>query len=70
MPSGKGTNGRPRAPKRRAIDLRAGDQVLCSGRWRTIRSVTAYRSGWLTDAEAATLVGDEGYVYPPTALDR
>jgi hypothetical protein len=64
MPGGDPScsNGRPRAPKCRTIDLRVGDQILCTGRWRTIRGIVAYRDGWFTEEQAATC-GSEGYVY-------
>jgi hypothetical protein len=29
------------------------DQVLSTGRWRTIKSNAAYRALWLTEAQAA-----------------
>jgi len=65
MPYGPGgnSNGRPRPPKRRTIDLRSGDEILCSGRWQTIRGVTAYRANDLTEAQAIAHQGDCGYVY-------
>lgn len=62
---GKG-NGRPRPPKRRTIDLRPGDELLCGGRWTRIASVLAYRAHWLTDSQAADRLADaagDGYVY-------
>jgi len=68
MPSGAyhDGNGRPRAPKRRTIDLRVGDQMMSSGQWRTIKSIRAYRDFWLTDKEAERhrqSGGTDGYVY-------
>jgi hypothetical protein len=65
MPAGSyaGGNGRPRPPKQRPIDLRVGDQILSTGRWRTIKSIAAYRAFWLTEAQAARQEGDDGYVY-------
>jgi hypothetical protein len=65
MPSGPGGNGngRPRPPKSRTIDLRPGDEILCSGRWCKIVSVTAHRAHWLTEAQALAHEGDCGYVY-------
>jgi len=35
-------NGRPRPPKLRTIDLRAGDYLLCAGRWARIRGIRAH----------------------------
>jgi hypothetical protein len=55
-------NGRPRPPKRRAVDLRIGDELLCGGRWAKITGARAFSSAWLTFAEAAEYSGD-GYVY-------
>jgi hypothetical protein len=62
---GKNT-GAPRPPKRRAIDLRPGDQLLCEGQWRTIRHVEAFRDCWLTEEQAdAHRDRREGYLYRP-----
>jgi hypothetical protein len=65
MPGGNpsSSNGRPRPPKRRTIDLRVGDQILCMGRWRTIKSIVAYRDGWLTEQAAESSQVVDGYVY-------
>jgi hypothetical protein len=58
-----GSNGLPRPPKRRTIDLRVGDHVLCAGQWRTIKGIKAYRENWLTEAQAAACQGGHGYLY-------
>jgi len=58
-------NGRPRPPKHRTVDLRPGDDVLCQGQWRRIKSVAVYRDGWLSEADANERVGDWGYIYRP-----
>jgi hypothetical protein len=55
-------NGRPRPTKRRTIDLRVGDYLLCAGRWARFTGARAHSSSWLTDAGAAAYRGD-GYVY-------
>lgn len=57
-------NGAPRPPKRRTIDLRPGDQMLCMGEWTTIRSIQAFRDAWLTE-EQAQAWKDDGYLYLP-----
>jgi hypothetical protein len=62
-------NGAPRPPKRRTLDLRPGDQLLCEGQWRTIRSVVAFRDQWLTEEQAERDRG-EGYLYRPVNLTR
>lgn len=61
--TGASDNGRPRAPKVRAIDLRPGDQILCAGQWATVKRVRVYRGFWLTDDGAAAMSGKDGYVY-------
>jgi hypothetical protein len=61
--AGGNGNGRPRPPKLRTIDLRPGDQVLCTGQWATVKRVRVYRGFWLTDDGAATMSGEGGYVY-------
>jgi hypothetical protein len=43
MPAGKGDKCRSRR-KRRTIELRVGDQVLCLDRWRMIKSILAYQA--------------------------
>ena len=60
------SNGHPRPPVKRTIDLRPGDQVMSDGRWWTIKSVRAWRDYWLTE-EQARRHGDgvHGYVYCP-----
>jgi hypothetical protein len=61
-------NGRPRPPKQRTIDLRVGDEIMSTSRWRTIRSIEVYRGFWLTDEQAAWQTPDgDGYNYqlPP-----
>jgi hypothetical protein len=69
MPGGNPscTNGRPRAPRRRTIDLRVADQILYMGRWHTIKSIVAYRDGWLTREQAERFAKWRGDVYslPP-----
>jgi hypothetical protein len=55
-------NGRPRPPKRRTVDLRVGDYMLCAKRWAKITGIRAHCSSWLTEAEAVAYRGD-GYVY-------
>jgi hypothetical protein len=55
-------NGRPRPPKRRTIDLRVDDELLCAGRWARITGIRAHASSWLTETEAKAYPGD-GYVY-------
>jgi hypothetical protein len=55
---------RPRPPKQRVIDLRAGDQLLQDGRWRTVENIRVYRGFWLTDEQAAEHSEDgDGYLY-------
>jgi hypothetical protein len=63
----KGGNGKPRPPKRRTVDLRVGDCLLCNSRWARITGARAFSSAWLTDAEASAYSGD-GYVYRAAAL--
>jgi len=62
-------NGRPRPPKRRTIDLRVGDYLLCAGRWARITGARAHSSSWLTDAEAAVYQGN-GYMYRLADVNR
>ena len=61
--AGSRKDGMPRPPKRRTIDLRAGDYILHRGQWRKVESVTAFRAAWLREAES--LRAAEGYVYRP-----
>jgi hypothetical protein len=72
---------RPRKPKVRAVDIRAGDDVLVNGQWRRVVGVSMLSERMLTDEEAATHDGAgwlvkarEGYVSPMTGgsarLDR
>jgi hypothetical protein len=66
MSTAKGGNGRPRPPRRRTVDLRVGDFLLCNGRWARVVGARAFSSAWLTEAEAAAYYGD-GYVYRSAA---
>jgi hypothetical protein len=61
--AGGNGNGRPRPPKQRTIDLRPGDQVLRSSLWATVKRIRVYRGFWMTDVDAASATGEEGYVY-------
>lgn len=61
--NGNGKHARPRH-KRRVIDLRVGDEILCQGIWRRIEGISAHRDAWLTEADAMRR-SDEGYVYRP-----
>jgi hypothetical protein len=63
---GDPTHGRPHPPKRRTIDLRTGDHIMLGGAWHRIRGILCTRDQWLTEEEAASLAGDEGYLYRPT----
>jgi hypothetical protein len=56
---------RPRPPKRRIIDLRAGDDVLVNGRWQRIEKIVAFSDTWITEEQGARPRGDEGYLYRP-----
>jgi hypothetical protein len=40
------SNGKPRPPKQRTIDLRVGDFVMVNKQWRKILGVSAYRDAW------------------------
>jgi hypothetical protein len=63
---GMGTGrAKPRPPKMRAIDLRAGDETLARGRWRTIKAITAYRDNWMSEERAAAYTANDGYIYRP-----
>ena len=66
---------RPRRPKVRAVDIRAGDDVFVNGQWRRVVGVSMLSERMLTDEEAAQHDGDgdgwlvkaaEGYVTPMT----
>jgi hypothetical protein len=57
-----GRNSRPRH-KKRTIDLRVGDELMCNGRWRKIVEIEADRQGWLNDEKAAARTDDYGYSY-------
>jgi hypothetical protein len=60
------SNGHPRPPVKRTIDLRPCDQMLSEGQWCTIKSVRAWRDFWLTEEEALKHVNsDDGYLYCP-----
>jgi len=60
------SNGRPRSPVKRTIDLRPGDQMLSGEHWWTIESARAWRDFWLTEEQAVNDAhGDHGYVYCP-----
>ena len=76
---------RPRRPKFRAVDIRAGDDVLVNGQWRRVVGVSMLSERMLTDEQAETHAADEdddgwlvkareGYVSPLTGgsvrLDR
>jgi hypothetical protein len=61
----------PRPPKQRIVDLRAGDQVLFQGKWRSIKEIAASSESWVT-AEQAQRPRECGYCYKPmnrTAAD-
>ena len=60
---GDGEHLRMRRYKRRAIDLRAGDRVLCLGRWRRIERIWAYRDCWLDKEQVGRRRTAEGYLY-------
>jgi hypothetical protein len=62
---GDPNHGRPSHPKTRTIDLRIGDEVQIDGSWRRIRGIVCARDAWLTEEEAAALVGEEGFLYRP-----
>jgi hypothetical protein len=64
MGVGRGTNGTPRPPKRRAMDLRVGDYILIGGQWRKIKNLEAYRANVVSDEYAATTKDYSGYMYP------
>lgn len=56
----------PRKPKRRTIDIRAGDQVLCMGEWRPVLAVAAFRWSWISEESARGWEPETGgYVYHP-----
>ena len=61
-----GRNGRPRPPKTRTIDLRVGDDVMVSQRWRRVLDIRAYRDGWIRPEQADVIYG--GYVVTPATL--
>src|SRR5262245_3948672 len=63
-----GRSGVPRPPKQRSIDLRVGDDVLSNGTWRKVLAIEAYREHWLTEAEAANVGHEQGYLYRPAEL--
>ena len=50
-------------PTIRAIDQRPGDDMLCNGRWRTIRDIVAYRDNWIDEATMARRSGNDGWIY-------
>ena len=57
------SNGHPRPPIKRTIDLRPGDQMICEGQWWTIKSVRAWRDFWLTEDRASKHVdSNDGYL--------
>lgn len=59
-----GRNGRPRH-KARAIDLRTGDEVLVTRRWRRIIDIEAQSDNFMSDEDAANRRADDnhGYTY-------
>lgn len=44
---------RPRPPKQRIVDLRAGDEVLVEGQWRKVLGLSAFLEREVSDEEAA-----------------
>lgn len=60
------SNGHPRPPVKRTVDLRPGDQVMSMGQWWTIQSVRAWRDFWITaeDVDRDMFAG-HGYLYRP-----
>jgi hypothetical protein len=65
MPLGGGSKGRPRAPKVRTIDLRAGDDLMFERRWRRVLGVSAFRDAWLTAESVERIEHGMGYLYRP-----
>jgi hypothetical protein len=63
MPENHRENGRPRAPKRRTVDLRPGDFILCQGEWQRIEAVEVFRDHRLSESEALAHRGEWGYLY-------
>lgn len=71
------TNGRPRPPVKRTIDLRVGDEILSDGQWMRITAIEPWREWWLAEESAADRDVGNGYGYlyrpklqpvePPTA---
>lgn len=60
------TNGRPRPPITRTIDLRPGDEILFEQQWQKIVGVEVVTDRWFTDEQLASYeTGDCGYVYRP-----
>lgn len=59
-------DGMARAPGRRTIDLRPGDEVWARNRYRRILAIEVVRDDWLTADEASELTGRDGYIYRPT----
>jgi hypothetical protein len=46
------SNGKPRPPKTRTIDLRVDDFVMVNKQWRRVLDVRAYRESWLSGEPA------------------
>ncbi len=53
---------RPRPPKTRMVDIRAGDEILRHGQWVKVHGVEVFQAKILTEAEAVGVIGD-GYIY-------
>jgi hypothetical protein len=58
------TNGRPRPPVKRTIDLRIGDEILFEQQWQKIVEVEVFTDRWFTDEQLPSYEnGGDGYVY-------
>jgi hypothetical protein len=60
------SNGMPRSPVKRTIDLRPGDQVMSDGQWWPIVAVRVESQWWIEEAKLRADVGNgDGYLYRP-----
>jgi hypothetical protein len=60
------SNGMPRAPVKRTVDLRPGDEVMSSGVWQQIIAIEVTSQWWLTEEAALSKSADgDGYLYRP-----
>lgn len=48
--------------KKRAIDLRTGDEMVFKGRWTKIAGIRANWEDWLRSKTPEECAGDDGYI--------